>query len=154
MIETNKTLLMRGHMKKRLLILLMIVTTLFTVSSCGQSEPLVKFDEGSGLFITYGFVPVDDKNTQIISTAVNNSDYEITDLKVTYGIKDSSHTIEESTDSVNSKSSRDLSKVTQNYVHSLDEGKLYISQIDYTVKKDKKTQKITYHPDSDTYDLS
>ena len=111
---------MRGHMKKRLLILLMIFTTLFTVSSCGQSEPLVKFDEGSGLFITYGFVPVDAKNTQIISTAVNNSDYEITDLKVTYGIKDSSHTIEESTDSVNSKSSRDLSKVTQSYVHSLD----------------------------------
>ena len=145
MIETNKTLLMRGHMKKRLLILLMIFTALFTVSSCGQSEPLVKFDEGSGLFITYGFVPVDAKNTQIISTAVNNSDYEITDLKVTYGIKDSSH---------NSKSSRDLSKVTQSYVHSLDEEKLYISQIDYTVKKDKKTQKITYHPDSDTYDLN
>ena len=37
---------------------------------------------------------------------------------------------------------------------SLDEEKLYISQIDYTVKKDKKTQKITYHPDSDTYDLN
>ena len=32
--------------------------------------------------------------------------------------------------------------------------KLYISQIDYTVKKDKKAQKITYHPDSDTYDLN
>lgn len=140
-------------MKKRLFILLMIVAVLFTACSCGQSEPLVKFDETNGLFITYGFIPVDDKNTQIISTAVNNSDCEITDLKVTYGIKDSSHTIEESTDSVNSKSSRDLSKVTQSYVHSLDEGRLYIAQIDYTVKKDKKTQKITYHPDSDTYDL-
>ena len=153
MTETNKTLLMRGYMKKRLFILLMIVAVLFTACSCGQSEPLVKFDETNGLFITYGFIPVDDKNTQIISTAVNNSDCEITDLKVTYGIKDSSHTIEESTDSVNSKSSRDLSKVTQSYVHSLDEGRLYIAQIDYTVKKDKKTQKITYHPDSDTYDL-
>lgn len=140
-------------MKKRLFILLMIVAVLFTACSCGQSEPLVKFDEANGLFITYGFIPVDDKNTQIISTAVNNSDCEITDLKVIYGIKDSSHTIEESTDSVNSKSSRDLSKVTQSYVHSLDEGRLYIAQIDYTVKKDKKTQKITYHPDSDTYDL-
>lgn len=140
-------------MKKRLFILLIIVAVLFTACSCGQSEPLVKFDEDNGLFITYGFIPVDDKNTQIISTAVNNSDCEITDLKVTYGIKDSSHTIEESTDSVNSKSSRDLSKVTQSYVHSLDEGRLYIAQIDYTVKKDKKTQKITYHPDSDTYDL-
>lgn len=144
---------MRGYMKKRLFILLIIVAVLFTACSCGQSEPLVKFDEDNGLFITYGFIPVDDKNTQIISTAVNNSDCEITDLKVTYGIKDSSHTIEESTDSVNSKSSRDLSKVTQSYVHSLDEGRLYIAQIDYTVKKDKKTQKITYHPDSDTYDL-
>lgn len=137
-------------MKKRLFILLLLLISLVFLSSCAKNEPIVKYDENTGLYLTFGFKPM-DSGAQIISTVVNSSEHEIKDLKVTYGIKDSDHTIEESTDAVSSKTTKDLSKVTQNAVHSLDEDKLYTSKIEYTVTDDKKTQRIVYNAIDKSY---
>ena len=144
-------------MKKKVFLILLCVPILFLCFGCSGLEtnetqtPFVKFSP-NGLNLSYGFVPT-ESGSEIVTTATNASQYEVSTLCVTYGFNNTSDTVEERAILVNAGETVELSRASQSYTNSLDDKILHTKKVEYVAKKGKKIQYITYFPETGEYEI-